>query len=53
VTDAFHSMLVYRTSTRRTTGGCVEVAPLPEGGVVVRDIKNRARNGQESYKSGL
>jgi hypothetical protein len=43
VTSAFHSASVYRTSSRCTTGGCVEVAPLPDGGAVVRDTKDRAR----------
>jgi hypothetical protein len=41
VTDAFHSMLMYRTSSRCTAGGCVEVAPLPDGGAVVRGTKDR------------
>jgi hypothetical protein len=43
VTIAFNSTPMYRTSSRCTTGGCVEVAPLPGGGAVVRDTKNRAR----------
>ena len=43
MTVAFHSAPVYRTSSRCTTGGCVEVAPLPGGGAVVRDTKNRER----------
>jgi Domain of unknown function (DUF397) len=52
VTVAFHPTLVYRTSSRCSTGGCVEVAPLPDGGAVVRDSKDRTRepftfNGQE------
>jgi hypothetical protein len=34
-------MLVYRTSSRCTAGGCVEVASLPDGGAVVRDTKDR------------
>jgi hypothetical protein len=41
VTDVFDSILVYRTSSRCTAGGCVEVAPLPDGGAVVRDTKDR------------
>jgi hypothetical protein len=43
VTIAFHSTPVYRRSSRCSTGGCVEVAPLPDGGAVVRDTKDRAR----------
>ena len=43
MTVAFHPTLVYRTSTRCSQGGCVEVAPLPEGGAVVRDSKDRTR----------
>ncbi len=42
MTDAFDSMLVYRVSSRCTAGGCVEVAPLPDGGAVVRGTKDRA-----------
>lgn len=40
---AFHRTLLFRTSTRCGTGGCVEVAPLPDGGAVVRDTKDRTR----------
>ena len=40
---AFRLTLMYRSSSRCTGGGCVEVAPLPDGGAVVRDTKNRAR----------
>ncbi len=43
MTVAFHSALLYRKSSRCTTGGCVEVAPLPDGGAVVRDTKDRKR----------
>ena len=43
VTVASHPTLVYRSSSWCTTGGCVEVAPLPDGGAVVRDTKDRAR----------
>jgi hypothetical protein len=43
VTVAFHPTLVYRTSSRCSNGGCVEVAPLPDGGAVVRDTKHRTR----------
>lgn len=43
MTIAFHSTPMYRTSSRCTKGGCVEVAPLPGGGAVVRDTKDRAR----------
>lgn len=35
--------LLFRTSTRCSSGGCVEVAPLPGGGAVVRDNKDRGR----------
>ncbi|HZD14167.1 MAG TPA: DUF397 domain-containing protein [Pseudonocardiaceae bacterium] len=41
MTVALHSTLLFRTSTRCNTGGCVEVAPLPGGGAVVRDTKDR------------
>ena len=40
---AFHPTLAYRTSSRCSAGGCVEVAPLPDGGAVVRDTKDRTR----------
>jgi hypothetical protein len=43
VTIAFHSTLMYRTSSRCTGGGCVEVAPLPDGGAVVRSTNDRVR----------
>jgi hypothetical protein len=32
---------VFRKSGNSDTGGCVEVAALPGGGVAVRDTKNR------------
>lgn len=35
--------LLFRTSSRCSKGGCVEVAPLPDGGAVVRDAKDRSR----------
>jgi uncharacterized protein DUF397 len=39
--------LVWRTSSFSGSGGassgCVEVAPLPEGGMAVRDTKDRSR----------
>jgi hypothetical protein len=41
VTVASHPTLLFRTSSRCGTGGCVEVAPLPDGGAVVRGTKNR------------
>ncbi len=43
VTVASRPTLLFRTSTRCSTGGCVEVAPLPDGGAVVRDTKDRVR----------
>jgi len=43
VTIAFHPTLAYRTSSWCSSGGCVEVAPLPDGGAVVRDTKDRTR----------
>jgi Domain of unknown function (DUF397) len=41
VAVAFHPTLAYRTSSRCSAGGCVEVASLPDGGAVVRDTKDR------------
>jgi Domain of unknown function (DUF397) len=39
--------LAWRTSSFSGSGGassgCVEVAPLPDGGIAVRDTKDRAR----------
>jgi hypothetical protein len=35
--------LLFRRSSRCTSGGCVEVAPLPDGGAAVRDTKDRSR----------
>jgi hypothetical protein len=32
--------LAWRKSTRSATTNCVEVAPLPDGGVAVRDSKD-------------
>jgi hypothetical protein len=43
VTVAFRPTLMYRISSWCTGGGCVEVAPLPDGGAVVRNTKDRAR----------
>ncbi|HXT42610.1 MAG TPA: DUF397 domain-containing protein [Pseudonocardiaceae bacterium] len=43
MTDVYHPTLLFRTSSRCSKGGCVEVAPLPDGGAVVRDSKNRDR----------
>lgn len=33
----------FRTSSFCTAGGCVEVGLLPDGGVAVRDTKNRGQ----------
>jgi hypothetical protein len=39
--------LAWRTSSYSGSGGastgCVEVAPLPDGGIAVRDTKDRSR----------
>lgn len=40
---AYHPTLLFRTSSRCSKGGCVEVAPLPDGGAVVRDSKDHTR----------
>ena len=59
MTVASHPTLLFRTSSRCGTGGCVEVAPLPDGGAVVRDTKDRTVglmfNGQEwaDFVSGV
>ncbi|HEY6424196.1 MAG TPA: DUF397 domain-containing protein [Pseudonocardiaceae bacterium] len=60
MTVAFGPGLPFRTSSRCTKGNCVEVAPLPNGGAVVRDSKDRSRepltfNGQEwaDFVSGV
>lgn len=38
------SRLVYRKSSKSSNnGGCVEVAPLPDGGAAVRDTKDRGK----------
>ena len=52
MTVASHPTLLFRTSSRCGPGGCVEVAPLPDGGAVVRDTKDSTRevlmfDGQE------
>lgn len=39
---------VFRKSGGSDTGGCVEVAALPGGGVQVRDTKNR-EGGAQAY----
>jgi Domain of unknown function (DUF397) len=39
--DALRSELLFRSSSRCSTGGCVEVALLPDGGVAVRDSGDR------------
>ena len=41
MTVELHPALQFRTSTRCGSGGCVEVAPLPGGGAIVRDTKDR------------
>ena len=58
--DALRPTLGFRTSSRCSAGGCVEVAPLPDGGAVVRDSKDRTREpltftGQEwaDFVSGV
>lgn len=33
--------LDWQKATASNNGGCVEVAPLPDGGVAVRDSKNQ------------
>jgi Domain of unknown function (DUF397) len=38
---------VFRKSGDSDTGGCVEVAAMPGGGVHVRDTKNRESGTQE------
>ncbi|MDQ3762203.1 MAG: DUF397 domain-containing protein [Actinomycetota bacterium] len=43
MTVASHPTLLFRTSSWCSTGGCVEVAPLPDGGAIVRDTKDRTR----------
>ena len=39
---------VFRKSGDSDTGGCVEVAAMPGGGVQVRDTKNR-EGGTQAY----
>jgi Domain of unknown function (DUF397) len=39
---------VFRKSDTSDTGGCVEVAAMPGGGVQVRDTKNR-EGGTQAY----
>ena len=39
---------VFRKSGGSDTGGCVEVAAMPGGGVQVRDTKNR-EGGTQAY----
>ena len=43
VTIAFRPTPMYRTSSRCSQGGCVEVALLPDGGAVVRGTKDCTR----------
>jgi Domain of unknown function (DUF397) len=43
VSVVYHPTLLFRTSSRCSKGACVEVAPLPDGGVVVRNSKDRTR----------
>lgn len=43
MTIAFRPTWGYRISSRCSSGGCVEVAPLPDGGAAVRDTKDRSR----------
>jgi hypothetical protein len=38
-----HSTLLFRASSRSGKSACVEVASLPNGGVAVRDSKDRSR----------
>ncbi|MGH3768157.1 MAG: DUF397 domain-containing protein [Pseudonocardiaceae bacterium] len=58
--DVVRSVLLFRKSSRCTTGGCVEVAVLSCGDVVVRDSTDSARkplrfNNREwcSFVSGV
>lgn len=60
MSDALRPTLGFRKSSRCSAGGCVEVAPLPDGGAVVRDTKDRTREpltftGQEwaDFVSGV
>lgn len=39
--DALRSELQFRSSSRCSSGGCVEVALLPGGGAAVRNGKDR------------
>jgi Domain of unknown function (DUF397) len=41
--DALRRELLFRRSSRCTSGGCVEVALLTTGGAVVRDSRDRIR----------
>jgi len=50
--DMFRSELLFRRSSRCSSGGCVEVAPLVNGGALVRDNKDRTRSlavGQQEW----
>lgn len=40
MSNASQNGLAWRKATKSTSGGCVEVAPLPDGGVAVRDSKD-------------
>jgi Domain of unknown function (DUF397) len=39
-------ILKFRASRFCSSGGCVEVAPLPDGRVAVRDSKDKAKPAQ-------
>jgi hypothetical protein len=41
--DALGSELLFRRSSRCSTGGCIEVALLPGGGAAVRDSTNHTQ----------
>ena len=40
-TKSIHHDLDWRKAAVSADGGCVEVAPLPDGGVAVRDSKHK------------
>jgi hypothetical protein len=41
--DVLRSVLLFRRSSRCSAGGCVEVAMLPDGGVIMRGSKDHTR----------
>lgn len=41
--EALRSELLFRSSRRCSSGGCVEVALLPDGGAAVRDSIDRTQ----------